>query len=248
MSPSSLSFSQENLSKAGKSMLQRAIGMTVLTLAAGLWVAPAFAQSSDPPAATAPAKPAKPVRPAPAPGGYYIEFRAARIGIYGHSYVAYGRLDRQGNAETTTYADLHPVGNYAVMAVGHFVPVPANTEWDPEVLELPIAHKYRVKLNDSQYNNLLAAVKRANANTAYWNAVTNNCNHYVGQLAEAVGLRVPMAFHLSMGFIPDLQEMNEASSPPMATPAQPAKPTSRKPAPKPAAATSSLPATDAPAR
>jgi len=232
-------------------MRQRAIGMTVLTLAAGLWLAPAFAQSSDPPAATSPAKPAKPVRPPPAaksPGGYYIEFRAARIGLYGHSYVAYGRLDRQGNAETTTYADLHPVGNYAVMAIGHFVPVPANTEWDPEVLDLPIAHKYRVKLNDSQYDNLLAAVKRANADTAYWNAVTNNCNHYVGQLAEAVGLRVPMAFHLSMGFIPDLQEMNEASSPPMATPALPAKPTSKKPAPKPADPTSSLPATDASAR
>ena len=147
-------------------------------------------------------------------------------------------IDR-GNAETTTYADLHPMGNYAVMAIGHFVPVPANTKWDPEVLELPIAHKYRVKLNESQYNNLLAAVTRANANTAYWNAVTNNCNHYVGQLAKAVGLRVPMAFHLSMGFIPDLQEMNEASSPPMAKPARPAKPTSKKPASKPADATSS---------
>jgi len=234
-------------------MLQRAIGTTVLILAGCLWLTPASAQSSDPPTATAPAaaapaKPAKPVRPVPAAGGYYIEFRAARIGFYGHSYVAYGRLDRQGNAETTTYADLHPVGNYAVMAIGHFVPVPANTEWDPEVLDLPIAHKYRVKLNDSQYDNLLAAVKRANADTAYWNAVTNNCNHYVGQLAEAVGLRVPMAFHLSMGFIPDLQEMNEASSPPMATPALPAKPTSKKPAPKPADPTSSLPATDASAR
>ena len=67
------------------------------------------------------------------------------------------------------------------------------------------------------------AVKRANANTSYWNAVTNNCNHYVGQLAEAVGLRVPGAFHMSMGFIPDLQEMNEAGAPPMAAPTRPAK-------------------------
>jgi hypothetical protein len=231
-------------------MLQRAIGMTVLILAGCLWLTPASAQSSDPPAAAAPAaaapaRPAKPVRPAPAAGGYYIEFRAARIGFYGHSYVAYGRLDRQGNAETTTYADLHPVGNYAVMAVGHFVPVPANTEWDPEVLDLPIAHKYRVKLNDTQYNNLLAAVKRANEETSpYWNAVSNNCNHYVGKLAEAVGLRVPMAFHLSMGFIPDLQEMNEASWPPMTTAGQPAKPTAKKPAPKPAAATPADTATD----
>jgi hypothetical protein len=166
--------------------------------------------------------------PAKSSGGYFIEFRAARIGIYGHSYVAYGRLDRFENPETTTYADRHPMGNYAIMALGHLVPVPANTEWDPEVLDLPIAHKYRVKLNDSQYNNLLAAVKRANASTAYWNAITNNCNHYVGQLAEAIGLRVPGAFHLSMGFIPDLQEMNEAAAPPIAVSTSPAKARKKK--------------------
>lgn len=211
-------------------MLQRTIGMTVLVLAAGLLLAPASAQSSDPAAAAAPAKPAKPVRPAPkSPGGYYIEFRAAKIGLYGHSYVAYGRLDRRGNAESTTYADLHPMGNYAVMALGHFVPVPGNKEWDPEVLTLPVAFTYRIKLNDSQYNNLLAAVKRANESTAYWNAVANNCNHYVGKLAQAVGLRVPAEFHLSYGFIPDLQAINEASVPPMKAPARPAKPAPKKP-------------------
>jgi hypothetical protein len=228
-------------------MAGRAIGMTAMLLAVGLMLAPAFAQSSDPPAAAP--KVAKPARPsAKSPGGYYIEFRAARIGLYGHSYVAYGRLDRFGNPETTTYADRHPMGNYAIMALGHFVPVPANTEWDPEVLDLPIGHKYRVKLNDAQYNNLLAAVKRANANSAYWNAVTNNCNHYVGQLAEAIGMRVPMQFHMSMGFIPDLQEMKEASSPPMATPTRPSKPAPKKPAPKPVDATSSPSATNALAR
>lgn len=217
-------------------MFVRTIGMAALLLAAGLVVAPAFAQTSDAPAEDP--KPAKPAQPAAkSPGGYYIEFRAARIGIYGHSYVAYGRLDRFGNPETTTYADRHPMGNYAIMALGHFVPVPANTEWDPEVLDLPIAHKYRVKLNDTQYNNLLAALKRVNANRAYWNAVTNNCNHYVGQLAEAIGLRVPAQFHMSIGFIPDLQEMNEAAAPAMADSERPPKPTpKRKPAPKPAEA------------
>ena len=31
----------------------------------------------------------------------------------------------------------------AVMALGHFVPVPANLEWNPDVLKLPIVHRYR---------------------------------------------------------------------------------------------------------
>jgi len=204
--------------------MERAVAIATMMVAVGLMLTSASAQTSSTEQAVPSLPAAKPAKPAEkSSGGYFIEFRAARIGIYGHSYVAYGRLDRFGNPDTITYADRHPMGNYAIMALGHFVPVPANTEWDPEVLDLPIAHKYRVKLNDSQYNNLLAAVKRANANTSYWNAVTNNCNHYVGQLAEAVGLRVPGAFHLSIGFIPDLQEMNEAAAPPTVDPTPPAK-------------------------
>jgi len=210
--------------------MERALAIATRMVAVGLMLTSASAQTSIAIEQAAQSLPAgKPVKPsAKSSGGYFIEFRAARIGIYGHSYVAYGRLDRFGNPDTITYADRHPMGNYAIMALGHFVPVPANTEWDPEVLDLPIAHKYRVKLNDSQYNNLLAAVKRANANTSYWNAVANNCNHYVGQLAEAIGLRVPGAFHMSMGFIPDLQEMNEAAAPPMADPTRPAKSPKKK--------------------
>src|SRR3954470_15997680 len=210
--------------------MERAVAITTMIVAVGLMLTSASAQTSSIAEQAAPSLPAaKPVKAAAKSfGGYFIEFRAARIGIYGHSYVAYGRLDRFGNPDTTTYADRHPMGNYAIMALGHFVPVPANTEWDPEVLDLPIAHKYRVNLNDSQYNNLLAAVKRANANTSYWNAVTSNCNHYVGQLAEAIGLRVPGAFHMSIGFIPDLQEMNEGAAPPMANPTRPATPPKKK--------------------
>ena len=175
---------------------------------------PAWAQGTGPAASVAAPKPVKPTRPGPkSPGGYFIEFRAAKIGSYGHSYVAYGRLDRRGNPESPSYADLHPMGNYAVMLLGHLLPVPANTEWDPEVLTLPVSFKYRVKLDDTQYNNLLAALERAKKNPRHWNAVTYNCNHFVGELAKAVGLRVPGQFNLSTGFIPELQEINTGSPP-----------------------------------
>ncbi len=41
--------------------------------------------------------------------------------------------DARGNPVSAEYTDLHPMGNYGVMALGHFVPVPANTEWNPDV-------------------------------------------------------------------------------------------------------------------
>src|SRR4051812_48372394 len=61
---------------------------------------------------------AKRDEPLTAKGPYYVEFRAATIGTYGHSYAVYGSVTGKPN-----YVDLHPMGNYAVMAVGHLLPV-----------------------------------------------------------------------------------------------------------------------------
>jgi len=145
--------------------------------------------------------------PTTAGGGYYIEFRAAQIGAYGHSYVAYGNVGGRQN-----FADLHPMGNYAVMALGHVLPVPANTQWDPDVLKLPVTSRYRRNLNAEQYRKLLAALSAAKANKSpYWNAVTNNCNHFIGGLAQAVGLKVPGQFQVSYAFVPALKELNEGA-------------------------------------
>jgi hypothetical protein len=134
---------------------------------------------------------------------YFVEFRVATIGAYGHSYAAYGY------GSHVKYADLHPMGGYHVMAVGHLVPVPANTEWDPGVLELPVASRFRVPLTAAQYGRLVAAIAKAKANKSpTWNAITNNCNHFIGQLAEAIGLRVPGSFQVSYSFVPAMKQLN----------------------------------------
>ena len=148
------------------------------------------ARAGERPAAAAPSAPApKPVATA---SGYYIEFRAGSIGTYGHSYVVYG-----ANGGKPNYADLHPMGGYAGMAAGHLVPVPANAVWNPDVLKLPIASRYRVALTGEQYRKLLVAVKQVKASSPVWNAVLNNCNHFIGQLAMAVGLKVPTSFQIA---------------------------------------------------
>jgi hypothetical protein len=168
-----------------------------------LFASPAGAEQSSTPAPTSTAS-----RQSSTP--YYIEFRVATIGTYGHSYVAYGRLNAQGQPADRKYADLHPRGNYALMAIGHVLPVPANTKWDPEVLTLKVASSYRRKLTATQYQKLLAAIRKSEADKdRYWNAVTNNCNHYVGELARAVGLKTPGNFQVSYAFIPALRDLNE---------------------------------------
>jgi hypothetical protein len=154
-------------------------------------------------------------RTAPSSGAdrYYIDFRVAEIGAYGHSYVAFGRLDAGGKPANAHYADLHPMGNYLIMAIGHLVPVPANTDWDPDVLKLPVSSSYFRTLNAAQYKKLEAALREARANKQpYWNALTNNCNHFVAQLARAIGLRAPTDLKLSYAFVPALRELNQSAS------------------------------------
>jgi hypothetical protein len=215
--------------RASRGRLAATIAALVLTT--GLLVTPAASQSSEP---AAPAKPAQTVRQNVRAAGYYVEFRTGRIGLYGHSYAAYGRLDARGNPASAEYADLHPMGNYGMMALGHFVPVPANMEWNPEVLSLPIAHRYRRNLTAEQYKNLTATVERLRAGEKrYWNAVTNNCNHFIGKLAESVGLKVPMQFHLSYGFVEDLKTVNEANAPAAQPEQRPQRRTANAPAPPP---------------
>ena len=164
------------------------------------------APESAPPAA-APSAPA--AKPAAIASGYYIEFRAGSIGTYGHSYVVYG-----ANGGKPSYADLHPMGGYAGMAAGHLVPVPANTVWNPDVLKLPIASRYRVSLTGEQYRKLLIAVKQVKASSPVWNAVLNNCNHFIGQLAMAVGLKVPTSFQIATSFVPALKQLNDEAKAP----------------------------------
>ena len=97
---------------------------------------------------------------------YYIDFRVAQIGAYGHSYVAYGRLNTRGKPADAHYADLHPMGNYFIMAMGHVLPVPANTVWDPDVLKLPVASSYMRPLNAAQYARLQVALREAQAESS----------------------------------------------------------------------------------
>ena len=211
--------------------------IAALVLTTGLFVTPAASQSSEP---AAPAKPAPTVRQNVRAAGYYVEFRTGQIGLYGHSYAAYGRLDERGNPASAEYADLHPMGNYGMMALGHFVPVPANMEWNPEVLNLPISHRYRRNLTAEQYKNLTATVERLRADEKrYWNAVANNCNHFIGKLAESVGLKVPMQFHLSYGFVEDMRVMNETGAPAAQAEQRPSRRAASATVPPPAATSAS---------
>lgn len=168
--------------------------------ALGVWmsvVAPAMAQVAETPATK------------PAGGGYYVEFRAAEMGLYGHSYIAYGRLGPGGRVASTQYADFHPKGDTLGLAVGHVVPVAAGMEPGKDVLALPLTTRFRKTITAAQYKTLTAAVADAKSKLHVWSALAYNCNSFVGDMAQAIGMKSPSSLLFANAFVPTLRDLNE---------------------------------------
>jgi hypothetical protein len=165
----------------------------------------------------------------PSRAPYFVEFRAADMGVYGHSYIAYGRLSASGKTADVRYADFHPNGGNVGLAVGHVVPVSAGMTPDPAVLALPLNATWRLPITAAQYRALTAAVDAARADPKVWSALAYNCNSFVGDMAEAIGLKVPSPLLFANAYIPALKTSNETL---IAEPA-PTRPTKRAARPRP---------------
>jgi hypothetical protein len=139
---------------------------------------------------------------------YYVEFRVAVNGVYGHSYVAYGRLDSLGRPATAAYADIHPTGDLPSMVLGHFFPMHAATIPEKDTLGYTIARRFRRPITAAEYARLNAVIAHIRAARHSWSVLAYNCNDFVADVARAVGLQTPTTLALPHDFIPALQAIN----------------------------------------
>jgi len=140
---------------------------------------------------------------------YYVEFRVAVDGVYGHSYIAYGHLNALGQPATTTYADIHPTGSVPSMVLGHFIPMDAATTPEKETLGFKIASRFRRPLTVAEYHKLNSVIARIRAAGHAWSVLAYNCNDFVADVARGIGMRAPSTLLPCYDFIPKLQTMNE---------------------------------------
>jgi hypothetical protein len=140
---------------------------------------------------------------------YYIEFRVALDGVYGHSYIAYGRLRGLGQPATATYADIHPTGDIPSMVLGHFFPMDAATSPEKDTLGFKIANRFRRPLTAIEYDRLKSIIARIRAARHAWSVLGYNCNDFVADVARGLGMRTPTTLLLPYNFIPELQAKNE---------------------------------------
>jgi hypothetical protein len=151
---------------------------------------------------------------------YYVEFRVAVNGVYGHSYIPYGRLDSLGRPATAAYADIHPTGDLPSMVLGHFFPMHAATIPEKDTLGYRIARRFRRPVTAAEYGRLNAVIAHIRAARHSWSVLAYNCNDFVAE-ARAVGMQTPATLSLPYDFIPALQAINaskrrQISAPPPA--------------------------------
>jgi hypothetical protein len=140
---------------------------------------------------------------------YYVEFRVAENGVYGHSYLAHGRLGAGCRPQTALFADIHPIGGFASTMLGHFFPISAVTEPTAETLQRRITSLYRRPLSHREYQSLTVAIGRTREAGRRWNVIAYNCNDFLADVARAIGLRTPRTLMRPYEFIPALRELNE---------------------------------------
>ena len=146
---------------------------------------------------------------------YFIEFRSRNAANYGHAFVQFGRNGTKGSI-----VGLHPAGdrpdcvNCSVLpwTLGHLVPVPAEvgpSDGDDEP-ELYLTARYRVRLTPAEYKKVVAFIRKKQAETKTWNAITNNCVQFLGEIAEYMGLKAPSSVGIfaTRVYVNQLAELN----------------------------------------
>jgi hypothetical protein len=124
-------------------------------------------------------------------GQYYFEFRSRQAWDYGHTFVVFGRVgERPGK---NNVAGLSPKGDDPQMwLMGHYVPVPSDTGWtDGDLEDQYITARYRVLVSKEQYDRTVAYIRQLQAKSTTWSVELYNCNAFVGDIANFMGLKAP---------------------------------------------------------
>jgi len=203
-------------SKSGCKSLTLTAGFAVLALSAGIPVT--LAQTSQQPAQVAAVAPAAPVATHAAARTerkqYFIEFRSRSAMSYGHTYLVFGKLNARGEVgdiKPDQVAGLSPVTeNPWPWMIGHIIPVPSAvgaTDGDTE--SIYTTARFRVLLTKAEYDKDVAYIKDHQKNSPMWHAVFYNCNAWVGDVAEFMGLKIPSSsLEYPEDYISDLGKLN----------------------------------------
>ena len=142
---------------------------------------------------------------------YYVEFRARRDNVFGHSYVVLGAVDGQGRGRrlgtmgfgTATGA---PSGLLAIFGSAGRIGYTND-----DIVSKPV-ERVRISIDRATVHRIARATGAMHRTwTAYW-LLTRNCNTFAGAIATGVGLNVPYVDAVRPDtYVRELRRLNSAS-------------------------------------
>ena len=156
---------------------------------------------------SAPNGAAKPATSSATP--YFIEFRSRYALSYGHTYAVHGRVGQKITKKDVI--GLHPATESSVpWMIGHLIPVVSETgASDGDAEEQYVSARYRVLLTSAEYAKLRQFMNQLASKSTLWHAAIYNCNAFVGDIANYVGLEAPSKFLYPKEYITELRVMNK---------------------------------------
>jgi hypothetical protein len=142
----------------------------------------------------------------------FVDFHA-RSGpdLVGHAFIVYGTLDADGRIASSRVTGFYT--DEPSYFKGLVVPLPGFVGSERDDFTEKSAVVYRRTLTASQLRELQAGVARLKAASHKWHMIFFNCNDFVGEIAELVGLRRPPSLMLPVAYVAMLGTMNGLSRP-----------------------------------
>jgi hypothetical protein len=138
---------------------------------------------------------------------FYADFRTRPYFFITHTFITYGAQDSSGHPLEQKAIGFYPStgGAFGPFLVGFTGEVGQEDYY----VNLPASAEYRRNLTADQYRRLLAFIDQERANKRTYNLLFYNCNDFVADAAEAIGLKAPLVRAIPpVLFILLLKEMN----------------------------------------
>ena len=150
---------------------------------------------------------------AAAPERYAVEFRARPGGVFGHTYVVYGRLDGRGQLRQPRYTGIYPSGILSDSILVGVLVMPSLISVKARDRRLRPEMVYRREINAGAFARLAGEVRELRESRLFWNLIFYNCNSFAADVAMSMGLRVPSTLEVPKDFVRDLYVLNRRIRP-----------------------------------
>jgi hypothetical protein len=146
-------------------------------------------------------------------GHYVVEFHARPGGVFGHTFVVYGRVDAGGRLRHARDVGFYPDGvlSQTILLAVLATPASVGAERSDKTYRSDIV--YRREINADTYARLTSEVRTLRRERPFWQLILYNCNSFAGEIAQWLGMRVPPTLQLPKDFVRGLYVLNRRNAP-----------------------------------